>query len=254
MAAPDCGVTLRWAWNEVSSQWISWARAPGHDSYWQFHRDAFLSLVPAASGVTLDIGCGEGRLSRDLTALGHTVVGLDASFSLASAAAHHPDLATQALVADAAALPMRPSVIDAAVAFMSPQDIDEFETAIAEAARVLRPRGRLVLALVHPLNSAGKFTDVDGRTRFVISDSYFERRRLADDVNRDGLAMTFHSEHRPLQAYTDAIADAGLLIERVVEVREPDPSDKWHRVPLFLHLRAVKPSSTEGQASFHDDL
>ena len=53
--------------------------------------------------------------------------------------------------------------------------------------------------------------------------------------------MTFHSEHRPLQAYTDAIADAGLLIERVAEVPDPDPSQKWHRLPLFLHLRAVKP-------------
>src|SRR5437588_694546 len=185
-------VTLRRAWDAVSSEWISWARAPGHDSYWQFHRDAFLALVPPPSGLTLDIGCGEGRLSRDLRALGHTVIALDASFSLARAAARHSDQATQALVADAAALPIRPSVIDTAVAFMSPQDVDEFETAIAEAARVLRPRGRLVLALVHPLNSAGKFDEIDGTPRFVISHSYFERHRLADEVSRDGLAMTFH--------------------------------------------------------------
>ena len=52
--------------------------------------------------------------------------------------------------------------------------------------------------------------------------------------------MTFHSEHRPLHDYTDALADAGFLIERIREVGDPDPADKWHRVPLFLHLRAVR--------------
>ena len=51
--------------------------------------------------------------------------------------------------------------------------------------------------------------------------------------------MTFHSEHRPLQAYADALADCGFLIERSREVGERDPADKWSRIPLFLHVRAV---------------
>lgn len=51
--------------------------------------------------------------------------------------------------------------------------------------------------------------------------------------------MTPHSEHRTLQAYTEALSQSGFLIERLREVTEPDPNDKWRRVPLFLHLRAV---------------
>lgn len=58
-------------------------------------------------------------------------------------------------------------------------------------------------------------------------------------VERDGHRMTFISEHRPLHDYTEALADAGFVIERLREVREPAPSDKWHRMPLFLHIRAV---------------
>jgi hypothetical protein len=41
-----------------------------------------------------------------------------------------------------------------------------------------------------------------------------------------------------LHDYTDALGDAGLVIERLREVTDPDPDDKWHRIPLFLHLRA----------------
>ena len=52
--------------------------------------------------------------------------------------------------------------------------------------------------------------------------------------------MTFQSQHRPLQAYTEALANAGFLIERIREVADPSPADKWHKIPLFLHIRALR--------------
>ena len=72
-------VDVRAAWEENAAGFIAWAREPDHDSYWRFHRDAFLGLLPAPGRRTLDLGCGEGRLSRDLKALGHHMVGVDAS-------------------------------------------------------------------------------------------------------------------------------------------------------------------------------
>ncbi len=235
---------LREAWDRHAEEWTAWARAPGHDSYWRFHRDAFLLLVPPPGLLTIDVGCGEGRLARDLARLGHRVVGIDGSPTMAVEAASHPDCGGPVVVADAAALPLANSTADCVVAFMSLQDIDAMETAVGEAARVLTVGGRMVLAITHPLNTAGNFAspaDADDRYRpFVISGSWFERRRLADTCERGGYAMTFHSEHRPLQAYADALAGAGFLIEQLREVTEPDPSDKWHRIPLFLHVRALR--------------
>jgi len=52
-------VSLRDAWEAEARNWVAWARTPGHDSYWQFHRDRFLQLLPPPKGLTLDIGCGE---------------------------------------------------------------------------------------------------------------------------------------------------------------------------------------------------
>src|SRR4051794_22221371 len=77
---------LRSAWDQQSERWIAWAREPHHDSYWRFHRDSFLELVPAAGRQTLDVGSGEGRLPRDLLVRGHKVVGVDVSFAMLTAA------------------------------------------------------------------------------------------------------------------------------------------------------------------------
>ena len=82
---------LREAWDANARAWIAWAREPGHDSYWRFHRDAFVPLVPAPGRLTLDIGCGEGRVGRDLGRLGHRVLGLDGAAAMAEAAATHPE-------------------------------------------------------------------------------------------------------------------------------------------------------------------
>jgi SAM-dependent methyltransferase len=231
---------MREAWEAAAPAWIAWARTPGHDSYWRFHRDAFLPLVPEPGRLTLDVGCGEGRVSRDLSRLGHRVVAVDASPAMATSALTHPDGTAPVVVGDAARLPAADDVADCVVAFMSLQDVDGLEQAVAEIGRVMRPGGRLVMAITHPANTAGHFIAVDdGEPVFVLERSWFVRAALADTCERDGLTMTFHSEHRPLHDYTDALADAGFLVERIREVGDPDPADKWSRVPLFLHIRAL---------------
>ena len=188
-------------------------------------------------------------MSRDLSRLGHRVVGVDASPAMATSAAAHPEGRAPVMVGDAASLPVADGVADCVVAFMSLQDVDGMEQAVAEIGRVLRPGGRLVMAITHPANTAGTFVaGDDGTPVFVLERSWFARVALSDTCERDGLTMTFHSEHRPLHDYTDALADAGFLIERVREVGDTDPAEKWHAVPLFLHIRAVRtgPSRDSG--------
>ena len=72
-------MTLRDAWEAEARNWIAWAREPGHDSYWRFHRDAFLPTLPPPPALVVDVGCGEGRLPRDLRARGYEVIAVDAS-------------------------------------------------------------------------------------------------------------------------------------------------------------------------------
>ena len=94
---------------------------------------------------------------------------------------------------------------------------------------------------MHPINSAGRFTGdrADPDRPFVIDGSYLQPERYVDAVDRDGLTMTFHGEHRPLQAYTEALADGGFVIERLREPTSPDPAKPWSRIPLFLNIVAA---------------
>lgn len=236
---------LRDAWERNAELWIAWARTPMHDSFWRFHRDQFLTLLPEPGALTVDIGAGEGRLSRELARRGHTVVAVDASPTLA-VAAREADPTTGIVVADAAALSLRDGVADLAIAFMSLQDVDDLHGAVHEAARVLRPGGHLCVAIVHPLNSAGQFVDDDPDGNFVIDGSYLAPRLYSDELEREGLTMEFVGTHRPLQEYIAACRDAGLLIEELREPAMPDEAirrprqRRWQRVPLFLHLRAIR--------------
>ncbi|HET7171050.1 MAG TPA: class I SAM-dependent methyltransferase [Gaiellales bacterium] len=238
-------------WRAHAGEFIAWARAPGHDSYWRFHRDLFFELLPPPGRRTLDLGCGEGRVARDLIAAGHSVAGVDAAPAMVEAA-RNADPGFDVHLADAAALPFDDGAFDLVVAFMSLQDVDDMEGAVRESARVLEPGGRLCLAIVHPINSAGRFDGGAGDSPFVIDASYLERSYHADEIARDGLGITFVSEHRPLESYTEALTDAGLLIERLREPPMPEEAvasarnRRWARLPLFLHVRAVKRNVGDG--------
>ncbi len=225
-------MTLSEAWEAHASDWITWVRKPGHDSYDRYHRDQFLPLVRAPGRGTLDVGCGEGRLTRHLASLGHRVVGIDASPSLVAAARElAPEMELH--VANAAALPFDDASFDLVVSFMCLHDVDDLDGAVREIARVLEPGGVACLAVVHPLNSAGRF---EKHGRFVIRGSYLESFRYSDTVQRGELAMTFESQHRPISAYFDAFAAAGLVVDALREPATPG-HDSWRRLPLFLHLR-----------------
>ena len=95
---------------ERAQGWLAWTRTPGHDAYWRY-RDAFFALLPEPGAATLDVGCGEGRVTRDLVARGHRVTGLDASPTLLRAAAE-ADPASRYVVGPAEALPFEDRAFD----------------------------------------------------------------------------------------------------------------------------------------------
>jgi SAM-dependent methyltransferase len=227
------------AWEARADEWTVWARRPGHDSYWQFHRAAFLALVPEPGRLTLDVGCGEGRVARDLAALGHRVVATDLAPTMARRAAEAGGDLLGVLLADATRLPLPDAAADLAVAFMALHDMDDMAGAVREIGRVLEPGGRLCFAVVHPLNSGGRFEGEEREADFVMTEDYFERRRAALVQYKADLRMTFEAMHRPLQDYFLALEEAGLLVEAV---REPGngKGGGWDRLPLFLDIRAVR--------------
>jgi SAM-dependent methyltransferase len=237
---------MRQGWESEAENWRQFTR-PGLDrAHENINLPVLWEMLPPG-GRTLDLACGEGRLSRLLKSRQHQVLGVDASPTMVRFAADDPD-AVPVVLGDATALPFGDHAFDLVVAYMCLHDIDDMPQAVRELARVLAPHGRACIAIPHPINTAGSFENREAHSPFVIRGSYLDPSPLRDVVDRGGVRLTFHSEHRPLETYFRALADAGLLTETIREVRPTDqvvaqhPNDQqWQRIPLFLHLRALKP-------------
>ena len=50
-------------WSCIASEWTAWARAANHDAFWAY-RASLISFIGHGTGDSLDVGCGEGRVSR----------------------------------------------------------------------------------------------------------------------------------------------------------------------------------------------
>src|SRR5262245_21622457 len=110
----------------------------------------------------LEVGCGAGGLAQKLAAQGADVVAIDASPAAVHAADQEakeagvqpaPEFAVADLL-DAGSLPRGP--FDLAICVLALHESDDPGRALAAIAKLLHPRGRLVLAIEHPWRQLGR--------------------------------------------------------------------------------------------------
>lgn len=200
----------------------------------------------------LDIGTGEGQVARALAETGASVVGLDPiRGQVEEAARRSADVASPPsyVRAGAAALPVASGSFDAAVACLVFEHIDEVDEAIGEVARVLRPGGRFLLLLNHPLlqtPGSGWIDDqlIDPPEQYWRVGPYLPEAATVEEVQK-GVFIRF--VHRPLSRYVNCLAGASLSI---VQMDEPSPPKAfldqapWYAaadtVPRLLALTCAK--------------
>ena len=242
-------MAMRTSWDEEASNWVKWTRTPDHDVFRYYAPSFFAGVVPPAHGLTLEIGCGEGRVARELASRAHSVVAVDASATLVHFA-RDADAQSAYLSGDATALPFGDGAFQTVVAYNSLQTtalLADMAQAVREAGRVLKPSGHFCLCVAHPMTDVSlvKSLSLDGD--LAASGSYFEHQQVNETVTKGSLEMTFHGWTYTLEDYARALEAAGFVVDLV---REPRPSaeqaakrpslERWRRIPLFLFMRAVK--------------
>lgn len=227
-------------WAAVADQWIAWANTPGHDAFWAY-REGFVNYLGAGRGRALEIGCGEGRISREARALGYHVTATDAVAAMVDAASAAQSADAYA-VASAGALPFADGEFDLVIAYNVLMDVDDLPAALKEARRMLKPGGTLFISIVHPFHDRGRFADPSADAPFVVEGTYYGREHFDAQESRNGLSMHFAGWSLPLEDYMAALEAAGLAI---VSLREPRPDAagagplrQWSRMPMFLWLKA----------------
>ena len=218
-------MTLGARWAAQADAWAAWADGGHEDDVLPL----FYGLLPDGARRALDVGCGEGRVTRELRRRGHEALGVDVSARLVELARAR-DAEGDYRVAAAEQLPFAAASFDLVVAFNVLMNVDEPARAIEEAARVLRPQGHLCLSVVHPIASAGAW---DGDA-YVIHDYLVERPH--DD--RVG-GLVFANMHYALETWSRWLEAVGFLIEVVREVPRAQLRG-WERLPMFLYVRAAK--------------
>ena len=170
----------------------------------------------------LEVGAGAAQCTRWLRTQGARAVATDVSAGMLTAG-RRLDAATgvtaPSVQADARALPFADASFDAAfTAFGALPFVPDAARVHAEVARVLRPGGRWVFAVTHPIRWA--FPDDPSERGLTAIRSYFDRRPY---VETDAADRVLYAEyHRTVGDHVDDVVGAGLVLERVVEPPWPE--------------------------------
>lgn len=210
------------------------------DSAYNAHYDrpAMLDLIGDVAGKdVLDVGCGSGYYTSALVEAGACVTAFDASPTLVDLAREQVGDRAQLRVADVEQ-PLAwidDGSFDIAVMALVLHHLEDRVSALSEIRRVLRPGGHLVLSTVHPVEDWLR-----------LGGGYFDRDVIAESWNA-GWDVRFW--RMPLTAWCAEFAEAGFLIERLVEpqpaesMRERDPVvfDRLSKAPAFIAFRLLSP-------------
>jgi SAM-dependent methyltransferase len=140
-----------------------------------------------------------------------------------------------ARVASADSLPLADQSVDAVATIMTTTDFDSLPSVFAEARRVLRPAGRLVVIAAHPC-FGGVFVERDNLGSCIVRPGYRRHERIEEHpLLGDGIRSRVGVVNVPLPALLNAVTGAGLLL------RETAEDDGDQPIPSLFGLLAARP-------------
>lgn len=216
----------------------------GHSGKWATVIAETLGTPDNAGDWCLEVGCGTGLHATSVRAAGYTPIGVDISFDQLRLA--RPRLAATFL-ADGARLPVADDSVNRVLGCFTHSDMDNFQGATAEAARVLQVGGRLAYIGLHPC-FVGTFADrrdevEEQQLRFV--HGYGDDQVRVDDTGGFSLRSRVGGSNLALAGFLNAfLSQSALRIRSVAEIdthAQPWGSHDDRRVvPWNIAIRAEK--------------
>jgi ubiquinone/menaquinone biosynthesis C-methylase UbiE len=213
-----------------------------------------LRLVDPKKGQhVLEIGCGEGYFAEMLAEKGSAVIGCDISPELIALAKKKGKATYHVTPAQDLSM-FGTDSFDIVLAVLTLQNMERLDTVMKEVARVLKPTGRFVFVINHPVllipQSSSWDYDEQKKVQYRRIDAYLSERRIAIDMHpgKERKSMTY-SFHRSLQEYMKLLRAAGFALTRLEEwishkESEPGPRAKAENTarkefPLFMMIEAT---------------
>jgi ubiquinone/menaquinone biosynthesis C-methylase UbiE len=254
-------------WNDSSESWADFVRG-GKDYYRdEMNNPAAFKIIGNVRGKhVLDLSCGEGYNTRILAQRGAKVVGVDFSekmIKLARQQEKREKLGIDYNVSDAGKLKdFGDGSFDVVVCLMALMDIERYEDAISEIARVLKKNGRFVFSITHPCFEFGgtisggpigewkyKGGTVEKEASHLEVKRYFGNAKIEISWDMERLVEPFKttSFHRTLTDYFRELNKSGFLVSRLVEPKPTPrgagkyPSLRKHtKIPHSIIIEAIR--------------
>lgn len=151
------------AWHENASPWTTAVREGRIESRVLATDRALIdTIVRYAPRTIVDLGCGEGWLTRALVGRGFEVTGVDVVPELIQAARQSSDGDFRVLSYEAFAAGSLAMTVDAVVCNFSLLGQTSVELVLRALPDVLNPGGALIVQTLHPLSACGDAPYVDG--------------------------------------------------------------------------------------------
>jgi 2-polyprenyl-3-methyl-5-hydroxy-6-metoxy-1,4-benzoquinol methylase/GNAT superfamily N-acetyltransferase len=250
----------RESWNRGADAWDEFVES-GKDYYrLEVHGPTLLEACGDVRGLeALDLGCGQGYFARGLARRGARVTALDVAEKQVENARRHDaaaPLGIEYLVLDAALIAGRFAAgsFDIVTGCMSLHDMPDPGAVLRAAFGVLRPGGRMVYSIPHPLTEppCGEWERAPDGTKLALKvKDYFEPTALVCRWNMARLKYhwTTPCRHYTLGQVSAMVVQAGFVIRQLTEprptsdqvARRPELDDCF-RLPYYLVVDLAKPT------------
>lgn len=240
------------AWSAMGDEWFELAQT-GESRNCFIMPNMLRFMGDVRDRRILDLGCGEGGYSRELTKRGAQLVSVDCSqkaIEYAAALAEREGLCIGHHVRNSSDLfDIASDQFDIVLCSMMLMDCEDLEGTLSEAYRVLKPGGRLFASVLHPCFDGNHDTGIGrqgtGIDRQVVVMNYFEPKTWEAPLWRGTIPVIWR--HRTLEEYVKAFVRAGFAI---VDLNEPRATDAqaqistamaWlQKIPLYLYWELKK--------------
>jgi len=208
------------AWERNTQWWIDGFTDGADPEYTEQILPLAAQWLAGATRV-LDIGTGDGQVARLARGNGaDLVVGVDPTAAQLQVARERGG-DVHYVRGSAEHVPVGDAVFDAAVACLVFEHLPDHVAPLREVARVLRPGGRFVFFLNHPLLQSPGSGWIDDH---ILEEQYWRvGAYLTVDVAMETLApgVVLPFVHRPLSHYVNTMAECGLVLQRMEEPAPP---------------------------------
>jgi ubiquinone/menaquinone biosynthesis C-methylase UbiE len=180
----------------------------------------------------LDVGCGPGRHARKLLAKGARVTGIDISNEMIAIAREHCNHQGRFFQADFEQVEFERASFDLIIASLTLMYARDISPVIEKFGSWLKPKGRLIFSLYHPVRFFHKIADFD-----------FSKSRKVW-IHLEGCDVTVFNYYHPMEKYFDALRASGFevlkFVEPVLSRRYKGWPEDNYRVPRSLIIEAKR--------------